>query len=130
MADLKSSMQKLDEILRRQEASLRRMTTTGGTYPVPPSWQSITPNTYTSGVSLPPAKMLLAYRLGYADPALLPFDFIEVARKRDGTYVVFIVRANEALTLEDEGLFPSDKLVHQLTLLMPSRTAQPVEVAR
>jgi hypothetical protein len=122
MADLKSSMQKLDEILRRQEASLRRMTTTNITpYPIPPSWQSVTPNEYNSKMALPPPRMLLAYRLGYSDASLLPFDHIDVVRKRDGVHVVFLVRGNEALLVEDEGLFPSDKLVNQLTLLMPKR---------
>jgi hypothetical protein len=118
---------KLSEILEDYEAQLRHITT-GQTYShttpenstIAP-WTTITPNQYNSRMSLPPPKLLLAYRLGYAHPEALPFEFIEVARKCNGTYAVFIIRGNEVLTLEDDGLFPSDKLMHQLALLMPKR---------
>ncbi len=100
----------------------RTMTTntTGGPPPYPNNtWNINSYDTVTHANSMPPPVLLLAYRLGCSRPDMLPFKYLDVGRKSDGTHVVFLISGNEAMVLEDPGLFPSDKLINQLRLIMP-----------
>lgn len=61
---------------------------------------------------------LINLRLGFRVDAKL-FNFMEAVQKNDTHMVVFIVHRGESVMIEDEvNLFPSDKLVTQLRILL------------
>jgi hypothetical protein len=48
----------------------------------------------------------------------ISFQFLEIAKKSDGTRVVFVMHNDQAVVIDDlPGLFPSDELITKLKLL-------------
>lgn len=62
---------------------------------------------------------LLAARLRIKEGDILPFQFLQAAKKDNGTgWVVFVMQSNMPIVLEDsEELFPSDALISKLNML-------------
>jgi hypothetical protein len=65
-------------------------------------------------------KMMLHLRLNLPEGSTLPFDFCEVAPRKEGGPVLFILHRDQPLVLEDPApeLFPSDQLIARLRLLI------------
>lgn len=60
---------------------------------------------------------MIAARLGIHPSNPLPFDFIQAHHLTPDRVVVFVVNNGEPAMIEDDALFPSDKLMTQLRLL-------------
>lgn len=61
---------------------------------------------------------MIAMRLRLRDGDRSPFDFIQAHKAAENKYFVFICQGDQAVTLEDDDLFPSDRLITQLRLIM------------
>lgn len=61
---------------------------------------------------------MIAMRLRLCDGDRSPFDFIQAHKAAENKYFVFICQGDQAVTLEDDDLFPSDRLITQLRLIM------------
>jgi hypothetical protein len=62
---------------------------------------------------------LISMRLYKGERKFIPFDFIVAVQVKDKEkYFVFIINKGEALTLEDDLMFPSDALITKLRVLL------------
>lgn len=86
-----------------------------------------TPNIMSNAPSVTPESedlrmihMRMRWNHWMLDMKSSPFQHLSVARKDDGTRVIFILHNNQPVTLEDDGvMFPSDSLVTSLRMISP-----------
>lgn len=84
----------------------------------PPFKSTPVPYQYTDGGRFPTNEEIILLRMRIKEGHELPFAHMSAVRKPSGGFVVFVLRGDDPVLIEDDDtLFPSDTLIGQLIVL-------------